>query len=195
MNISNAFPATIIVVLAGALVFLWIFYRLVVKFLDTRPFLKRNLWKLMLAGFIVIAFWGINSLMFYLEAGADERFEQALTDFNGAKDQIEIVGIEDPDLLSYGTDGKSVLIAVRDSVTKETVPCAIKNDKVYVFLNESVSEPFILFNSTENTIDIHYPAGAVEKDVEKIDRNEWKVEEVESQVLQTFLRSLDQLEE
>lgn len=195
MNISNAFPATMIVVLAGALVFLWIFYRLVVKYLDTRPFLKRNFWKLLLAGFIVIAFWSINSLMFYLEEGADERLRQALTDFNGAKDQIEIVGVEDPSMLSYGTDGEFVLIAVRDLATKETVPCAIKNDKVYVILKEAIEEPFILYNSSENTIDIYYPRNAVERDFDKIDRDELKVEEVESQVLQTFLRSLDQLEE
>jgi len=149
----------------------------------------------MLAGFIVVAFWGINSLMFYLETGADERFDQALSDFNEAKDEVEIVGIEDPSQFSYGTDGKYVLIAVRDLSTQEMVPCAIKDDKVYVIVKETVEQPFILYNSSEHTIDIYYPDNTVKVNYKKIDRDQLKVEDVESQVLQTFLSSLDQLEE
>lgn len=195
MNSSEAFFMPMLVVLIGAFVFLWLFYKLLIKYLDTRPFLKRNLWKLMLAGLIVVAFWGINSLMFYLETGADERFDQALSDFNEAKKQIEIVGIEDPNQLSYGTDGQYVLIAVRDMATKETVPCMIKDDKVYVIIKEMVELPFILYNSSEHTIDIYYPDDAVEIHYKKIDRDQLKVEDLESQVLQAFLSSLDQLEE
>ena len=195
MNGNNAFFIPMLVVLVGVLVFLWIFYQLLVKYLDTRPFLRRNLWKLMLAGFIVIAFWGINSLMFHLETGVDKRFDQTLAEFNDAKDQIEIVGIEDPSQFSYGTDGKYVLIAVRDLTSRETVPCIIKDDKVYVMLKEAIEEPFILYNSSEHTIDIYYPDDTVEIHYKKIDRDQLKVEDVESQVLQMFLSSLDQLEE
>jgi hypothetical protein len=135
MNIGNAFPFTLIVELVGALVFLWIFYRLVVKHAVATTFLKRNLWKLVLVGFCIIAFWGINSVMFHLEAEEDEAFAQVLTDFNKAKDQIEILGIEGRDThrITYGTDGKIVFILVRDSVTKETVPCYLKANKVYIF--------------------------------------------------------------
>lgn len=197
MNISNAFPFTLLVQLAGGLVFLWIFYRLIVIHAAERSFLRRTLWKLVLAGFCVVAFWAVNSLMLQLEARADERFAQALEAFNQARDQIEIVGIEEEayNRYSYGTDGKMLYILVRDRSTKEVAPCYIKRDKVYVFMNDSVSEPFILFNSVENTIDLYFPKNAVEVVFEKIKPGGSELAEPESEVLQQFLAGLDALEE
>lgn len=197
MNIGKAFPFTLIVELVGALVFLWIFYRLLVNHAAATSFWRRNLWKLVLVGFCMIAFWGINSAMFHLEAREDEAFDKVLTDFNMVRDQIEIVGIEggDSHRITYARDGKTVFIRVRDPVAKETAPCYIKAEKVYIFLKDSVSKPFIRFNSTENTIDLYFPEDAVEIVSERIERDALDVKQVKSESLKIFLASLDVLEE
>ncbi len=197
MNIFNAWPYTLIIELVGGLIFLWVFFRFVGKFTGETSFVRRNMWKLALVGFIIIAFISINTVMFRLESVKDEEAAQAMIDFSESKRNIEILSIEQSKsgLFTYETDPKTIHFFVQDIVTKEIAPCYIARDKVFVYVNDSVENPFIIFNSTENTIDLHFPGDSKEVHVEQIVKEEFHLSQLESENLELFLSSIDIIEE
>lgn len=197
MNAFHAWPNILIVELVGALIFLWIFSRFVGRFTAETSFVRRNMWKLALGGFIIMAFVGINTVMFRMEARREEEAARVMAAFNDSKEHIEIIGIESnrAGVFTYETDQKMIHFYVRDLSTKEVAPCYIKRENMYVYLNDFVEKPFIIFNSTGNTIDLHFPENAIEVKVEKLIKEEFGFDQLTSDALPSFLRSLDMLEE
>lgn len=197
MKASIGWQLIMVVELVGALLFLWLFYKLIVKFAASTSFVKRNLWKLALVGFCILAFFGINTLMFHLEESRDAELAQAIRTFNQAKASIEMVGVghSKAGVFIFETDPNIVHFYAQDRFTGESAPCYIKKEKVYIFLYDSVSEPFIIYNSTVGAIDLYLPGDAVEMESKRISRVEWEADQIESEDLAAFLESLDYLEE
>jgi hypothetical protein len=197
MNAFHAWPNILIVELVGALVFLWIFFKFIGKFSDATSFVQKNLWKFALAGFIVMAFISINTVMFRMEARRGEEAARTMAAFNDSKAHIEIIGIgsNKSGVFTYETDKRTIHFFVRDLSTEEVAPCYIKRENVFVYVNDFVEKPFIIFNSTGNTIDLHFPGNAIEVKVEELIKEEFDFDQLASDALPSFLTSLDMLEE
>ena len=196
MNALNLLSFPLIVELVGALIFLLIFFKFIGKVTGVTSFAQKIIWKLALAGFVIMAFIIINSIMFYFEFSREAELTQAISNFNESKTNIEIIGVEKnkAEVFIYKSDEKYYHFFVQDISTKETAPCYIVRDKAFIYLNESVAKPFIIFNSSENTIDLHFPANSIEICVDKIIKEELHSTQLESESLGSFLTSIEILD-
>ena len=196
MNALRFFSFPLIIELVGALIFLLIFLKFIGKATGVTSFAQKVLWKLALAGFIIMAFISINTMMFHFEFAREAELAQAIRDFNASKMNIGIMGIEKSksEVFTYETDRKTIHFLVQDISTKETAPCYISRDKTFIYLNESITKPLIIFNSTENTIDLHFPGDSREIHVDKMIKEEFPSTQWESEALRLFLTSIEVLE-
>ena len=196
MNALRFFSFPLIIELVGALIFLLIFLKFIGKATGVTSFAQKVLWKLALAGFIIMAFISINTMMFHFEFAREAKFDQAISAFNESKANIEMIGIEKSksDVFTYEMDRKMIHFSVQDISTKETAPCYISRNKTFVYVNESIAKPFIIFNSTENTIDLHFPVNSRKISVDQIIEEELNLTQLESESLISFLTSIEVLE-
>jgi hypothetical protein len=144
-----------------------------------------------------MAFIGINTMMFHLEAREDEEAVRTMAAFNDSKEHIEIIGVvsNKAGTFTYEIDQKTIHFLLRDASSREVAPCYIKREKVFVYVNDFVEEPFIIFNSTENTIDLHLPGDAIKVSVDEMNIEEFDSKQIESEYLRLFLVSIDNLAE
>ncbi|BES63978.1 hypothetical protein SANA_04170 [Gottschalkiaceae bacterium SANA] len=197
MNALHWFSFPLIIELVGALLFLLIFLKFIGKVTGVTSFAQKIIWKLALVGFVVMTFISINTMMFHFEFAREAKLDRAISVFNESKSSIEIIGIEKSksEVFTYEMDRKSIHFYVRDLSTKEIAPCYIKRENTYVYLNDFVETPFIIFNSTENTIDLHLPGDAINVSVGEVKKEALDLRQIESEYLCSFLASIDILEE
>ena len=132
-----------------------------------------------------------------MEAREDEEVDRTRAAFSNSKAHIEIIGISSnkAEAFTFEVDRKTIHFLLRDTFSKEVVPCYVKRKKVFVCVNDFVEKPFIIYNTTENTIDFHLTGDAIEVSVDEVSEEELEFEQIESEYLRSFLASINSLAE